>query len=284
MKSKLYFTFLKQITLASFLLLSFQSAFSQSTDPNDPTSPNYKGKSKAYVKKFSGSAGMSFGTGFNVLSESFGNYNFSGNYSLGKSSITLNAEYNHPLDGNTDDIRQWQFEDLEVVWNAPSLNPVTIKGQVINFAPRLSYRAPVSQTSQYSSTYGALTQTLIASTNLGRFTFIFSPRVTLSYHQFETADKDGFTKNIPFAAILAGAIRATVIKNVYLTVSGFYYNGWDYDSNSVPVNGASGNIYYQVNPKLGLTAFAGWRDRVFTNNALFDSQTSSMGLGVITSF
>lgn len=270
--------------MISFLLLASFNTFAQSTDPNDPTSPNYKGKLKTYEKKFSGSAGISFGTGFDEFSESFGVYNFSGNYALGKSSITVNAEYAHPLDGDAENRRRWMFEDLDIVWNAPAFKPVEISGQKINLVPRLNYRAPISGTSRDASSYGSLTATLIGSTNWGRFTFILSPRLTVSHFEFETADQDGFVKNVPVAAIMVGAIRMTVIKNLYLTTSAFYYGGWDYSSNSVPVNGVSGNLYYQLNQKVGLTAFAGWRDRVFSNNSLFDDETSSMGLGVITSF
>ncbi len=275
---------MKYLLTSIFLLLGSFQAIAQSTDPNDPTSPNYKGKLKTYEKKFSGSAGISFGTGFDEFSESFGIYNFSGNYALGASSITINAEYAHPLDGDAENERRWEFEDLDIVWNAPAFKPVEISGQKINLVPRLNYRAPISGTSQDASTYGTITGTLIGSTNVGRFTFILSPRLALSHFEFETADQDGFVKNVPVAAIMVGAIRMTVIKNLFLTTSAFYYGGWDYDGNSVPVNGVSGNLYYQLNPKVGLTAFAGWRDRVFSNNSLFDSETSSMGLGVITNF
>lgn len=276
------FLILAKCFLLTFLFVTQVNA--QSADPNDPTSPNYKGKLKTYEKKFSGSAGISFGTGFDEFSESFGVYNFSGNYALGTSSITVNAEYSHPLDGDTENARRWAFEDLDIVWNAPALKPLEVRGQKINLVPRINYRAPISTTSIDASSYGAITTTLIGSTNMGRFTFILSPRLTFSHFGFETADKNGFEKNVPFAATMVGAIRMTVLKNLFLTTSAFYYSGWDYSSNSVPISGASGNIYYQLNQKVGLTAFAGWRDRVFTNNSLFDDDTSNMGLGVITSF
>lgn len=224
------------------------------------------------------------GTGFDQFSESFGAYSFSGSYAIGSSSFTLNAEYLHPLDGDTDDTNSWRFDDIDLVWNAPALKPITIGSQNINLAPRLTYRAPISGTSQNARSYGTLIGTLIGVTNVGRFSFILSPRVNLSYHEFETADEIGEVKNSPVAASLVGAIRVTILRNLFLTGTAFYHHGWAYDFSSIPVNGASTNIYYQATPKVGLTAFASWRDRVYTNNSAFDDDASTMGLGVITNF
>lgn len=275
----------KSIGMWGVLGLIFYSTlcFGQ-TDPNDPSSPNYKGKKQVYQKKYSASLGASMGRGFDEFSESFGAYSFSGSYALGKTSITLNADYSHPLDGDTDDVRPWRMSDLELVWNLSALKPLEVGGKNINLVPRLTYRIPNSATSRYASSYGSVVGTLISSLNVGRFSFILSPRLTLSYHEYETADQAGFVKNTPFAAALVGTVRATVIKDVYLSGTLFVHNGWTYDFDVVPVTGVSSNIYYQATPTLGLMAYMTWRDRVYSNNSLFDDETSSMGLGVITNF
>jgi hypothetical protein len=254
-------------------------------DPNNPASPNYKGKTTAvYQKKFFATVGTAFGRGLDQYSEAYGNYSFSGSYSLSKSSLTVNLDYSHPLDGDTDNTDQWRFEDIDFVWNAPALKPLNIRGQSINLIPRYTYRAPLSKVSQNSTTYGSLISTLIVMTNVGRFAFILSPQLSLSYHQYQTRDVAGSVKNVPVALSMAGTIRALVIKNLYLTGSYFYYQGFDYDLGSVPVNGLSSSLYYQATPKVGLTAFTSWRDRVYSNNSLFDGDTSSVGLGMIASF
>lgn len=275
----------KSIGLLGVLgLLFFSSLCYGQTDPNDPASPNYKGKKQVYVKKFFASVGASAGRGFDEFSESYGFYSFSGSYAFGKSSVTLNADYSHPLDGDTDDTRVWRMSDLEVVWNAPAFKPLTVGVKNISLVPRLTYRIPNSETSRYAGSYGSVVGNLISVLNMGRFSFILSPRLTLSYHEFETADAAGFTKNSPVSVALVGTVRATVIKNLYLSGTVFAHQGWTYDLSTVPVTGMSSNIYYQATPTMGLTAFVSWRDRVYSNNSLFDDETSSMGLGVIASF
>lgn len=254
-------------------------------DPNDPTSPNYKGKTSAVQRqKYTATISSTFGRGINEFSESFGAYSFSGGYNLKKSSLTMNVDYRHPLDGDTDDTRQWRFDDVEMIWNAPALKPREVGGQKINFLPRLIYRAPVSETSQYASSYGSLIGTLVSMTNYGRFSFILTPQLHMSYHEFETADVAGFTNNVPLALAMSATVRMMVIKNLFITGSTFYYQGYDYDFGSQPTNGLSGNIFYQATPKLGLVAYTSWRDRVYSNNSLFASETSAMGFGLLTTF
>ncbi len=270
------------VTIAIFSL-STAICFGQA-DPNNPTSPNYRGKSSGPQKKYFATLGASMGRGFDEFAESVGTYNFSGSYVAGDSSFTLNADYIHPLDGDTDDTQPWRFEDVEIVWNAPALNPIKVADRSINLVPRLTYRAPVSGTSRAANSFGSLEGNLIALMNVGRFAFILSPRISLSYHEFETADEAGEIKNVPVAATLVTAVRMSVINNLFFTVSAFAQHGWDYDFGSAPVNGAASNLYYQVTPKWGLQAFVSWRDRVYTNNSLFDDETSELGLGLIANF
>jgi hypothetical protein len=272
-----------QTTFFFVFFLTSALCFGQA-DPNDPASPNYRGKKSVYQKKYFATVAASMGRGFDEFSESFGAYSFSGSYALGKSSITLNMDYTHPLDGDTDDSNPWRFDDVELVWNAPAFEPLNIGGRKVNLVPRVTYRAPISGTSQSAHSYGTVIGTLIGVMNVGRYAFILSPRINLSYHEFDTADEVGNIKNAPVAASLVGAIRVSVIKNLFFTASAFAHNGWAYDGSPVPVNGVSSNLFYQATPKVGLTAFIGWRDRVYSNNSLFDDETSNMGLGLITNF
>lgn len=287
--SKLLFNkFTTQMTIM-FALTAFMatSAFAQ-TDPNDPSSPNYRGKNKVYTRKFTGAAGAAFGRGLDQYDEAFGSYSFSGNYALNRSSITVNLGYKNPLDGDTDNRRDagqgWMFEDVGIVWNAPLMNPIVISGQSISLAPRLSYRAPVSFASRDAGSYGSVTGALIGSTSVDRFTFILSPRATVSYHDYETRDVAGFVKNRPFGLTLVSSIRALVIKNLYLSGTGFLYNAWDYNFGAQAATGLSSNVYYQASKNIGLTAYITWSDLTRSNNVLFDDDRSEMGLGLISTF
>lgn len=274
--------YLNKILFLVLFLTSHLVAFGQA-DPTDPSSPNYRG-ANAVVDKFTGTLGATVGQGYDEFSEAFGIYTFSGNYILDTGSLTLNAEYTHPLDGDTDNLNNWQLEDLEIVYNAPSLKPVEFGARKINLRPRYALFAPTSNASSKAGLRVRAVASLIEYTSISRFTFILSQSLSLSRHQFETVDQSGTIKNTPVSLSLAASIRATLIKNLMLTGTAFVVNSWAYDADYIPLTGLSSNLYYQATPTVGLTAFVSWRDRVLTNNSVFDDDASRMGLGIVKSF
>lgn len=254
-------------------------------DPNDPTSPNYKKNLKSVVTdRWSLSVMAQAGRAMQEFSESYAYYAASATYMLDKGSLTLNADYSHPVDGVTDDTRPWRFGDPSITYNSPMLFDFNIFKQKFNVMSRISYLAPASEASRNSSSYGFLIGTMNAVSSFGRFTLILSPSVFLSYHEYETADVFGFTPNSPLAVRGAATLRAQIIRDVSMTLTGFLHNFWDYESRSKLIQGVSSNLIYQVNTDLSVNAFVSYRDRIVTNNSLFDDDTVQTGFGIIYTF
>lgn len=275
---------IRGVILICILAMTLPS-LAQSNDPNDPSSPNYKKSVTKQVKdRWMFSVMGQTGRAMQEFSETYMYYAVTGTYLLDKGSLTFTADYSHPLDLDTPDKDPWELGDPSVTYNSPSLFGFKFLGQDVNVVSRVSYLAPVSSTSQDTSSYGMLVGTLNAVASTGRFTFIASPSLLLSYHGYETADEFGFSPNYPVMARLGGTVRAQIWKNLSATATGYMQNAWAYQGQSILIQGMSSNLIYQVRPDTTLLAFVSWRDRMVTTNSLFDDDTVQTGLGLIYMF
>lgn len=267
------------------LILSLGVMTAKASDPNDPTSPNYRKSLEKVVKdRWSLSLMSQAGRALQEFSETYVYYAASATYLLDKGSLTFSADYIHPLDLDTANRDPWELGDPSLTYTSPMLFDFNVGSAKFNVMSRVTYLAPVSGTSRNSSTYGMLAGTLNAITSKGRFTFIAAPTLFLSYHQYETADVWGYNRNNPVSLRMMGTVRAQVSRAVSATFSGFLMNSWDYSGESRMTQGVSSNVIYQVNQQFSVLAFASWRDRVITTNSLFDDDTVQTGLGAIYMF
>lgn len=275
-------TFIKTNLL---LLISFWSLVAVASDPNDPTSPNYRKSLEKVVKdRWSFSVLAQAGRAMQEFSEAYAYYEASATYLLDEGSLTLSAGYSHPTDFDTANRDPWEWSDPSITYSSPVIYKFAVGESQFNVNSRVSYLAPVSGTSRNARSYGMMLGTLNAITSYGRFTFIASPTLFLGYHQYETADVFGYVRNSPVSLRLMGTVRAQIWKGLSGTFSGFVMNSWDYSADSRATQGVSSNIIYQVNNKFSVMAYASWRDRVITNNSLFDDDTVQTGLGAFYMF
>lgn len=271
--------------LIYFLMVSTLPAAALASDPNDPTSPNYRKSLEKVVKdRWALSMMAQAGRAMQEFSETYVYYAATASYLLDEGSLTFSADYIHPLDLDTANKDPWELGDPSVTYNSPMLFNFSLGNTKVNVLSRLSYLAPVSGTSRNTSSYGMVIGTLNAIASKGRFTFIASPSLLLSYHQYETADVFGYSPNSPVSARMTGTIRGQVSRGLSATVSGFIMNSWDYNGTGRLIQGVSSNLIYQVNKDFSVLAFASWRDRVITTNSLFDDDTVQTGLGAIYMF
>ena len=255
------------------------------SDPNDPTSPNYRKSIEKVVKdRWSLSVMTQAGRAMQEFSETYVYYAASATYLLDKGSLTFSADYIHPLDLDTANKDPWELGDPSLTYTSPLLFGFSVGKSKFNVSSRVTYLAPVSGTSRNASSFGMVAGTLNAVTSKGRFTFIAAPTLFLSYHRYETADVFGYNRNNPVSLRLMGTVRAQVWKEISATLSGFVMNSWDYSGTARLIQGLSSNVIYQINPQFSVLAFASWRDRVITTNSLFDDDTVQTGLGAIYMF
>jgi hypothetical protein len=113
-----------------------------------------------------------------------------------------------------------------------------------------------------------------------KWTLAATPALSLAYHEFDTADEAGFLKNSPLGVTVGGSARYGLTRKLGFVASASVTNLFDYDFNSRNVQSVAGSVQYLVNKKIFVALVARWRDRVITNNALFDDSASLVGLNV----
>jgi len=271
--------FLKVVLFIGFFLIG-TSAYSQSADPYDPSSPNYVGN-KAKIKRPKWSASVSstlFGTQdpaseLGLFYDGVLGYFFNKNL---RGDVTLS--YSHTSDFNASQPSRWQFEDISLRLLRPSIWKSKNSKWSSTLISRLDL--PTSQTSQNSGQFGRLNFSFQTVTRWKKFTFAFVPRLGLSWHEYETQDRDGVLKNSPLSGALSVSARYSLTKKIGFVVATGLTTLIDYDFNNQNVQVVSGSIQYLVNKKVFVSGGFRWRDRVVTNNSLFDDDASLMSLSI----
>lgn len=252
-------------------------AFAQS-DPYDPSSPNYVGnKAKVKLPKWNANIEASLLRGFDKLSEEAAYYQALVGYSFSKSlKGNVMLGYSHPLDGDAENPDRWQLEDVRLQLTNPSIWKSESKAQNLSLVGSLSL--PTSTTSQnagqiFSSSIGAR-----FSHRWSKFTFLASPRLVASWHQYETRDQDGYVKNSPLGLSFGLTLRYAVSRKAALLTGASLYSAFDYDFGNKNVQTVFGAVQYTLTKKSYLVLSARWRDRILSNNSLFDDDASMASL------
>jgi len=256
-------------------------AFAQA-DPYDPSSPNYVGNSsKVKVPKYNANISatafqsldpeetIELGASYEFLVGRYFNKNLRGDVTVG---------YSHPFDLDAERPDRWEFDDVSLRLLKPSVWKSDSKNQ--NLALIGSLRLPTSGTSQDASLYSQARVTAQYSYRYKKWTLAATPTLSLAWHEFETADEDGFLKNSPLGVTVGGSARYGFNSKLGFVAAVSAVNLFDYDFNARTIQAVSGSLQYLVNKKTFIAVVARWRDRTVTNNALFDDSASLVGLNL----
>lgn len=272
----------KLLAATGVVLCMGSLAFAQA-DPYDPSSPNYVGnKAKVKRPKYNASISASAFRGLDEFAEEGAYYEgVIGTYLNKNLRGDVTVGYSHPLDLDAERTDRWELEDVTLRLLRPSIWKSDSKAQNLSLIGAM--RLPTSGTSQDSGLYSSAAVTAQYTYRLKRFTFAAAPRLGLSLHEFETTDEAGFLKNSPVSLGVGGSVRYGITSKLGVVAAARITNLWDYDFNSRNVQTVAGSVQYAVNKKVFLVLSGRWRDRVITNNSLFDDDASSVALTMVYS-
>lgn len=249
-------------------LLCFGVIGHAQSDPYDPNSPNYIGK-RARAPKFNAQLSA---MGFRSPDE----FSDTGMYYEGYLGFSLTeklkggviAGYSHPTDFDAQNPKRWRFEDVQFRLIHPSYWTSKDKKARLNLSASLS--APTSGTSINAGmiTSGQLAAQYVYS--LGKVSLSLTPGITAAYHEYETQDEDGFIKNSPLGFTAGGSLRYQVFSKLGAVVGASLYNYFDYDFTNYNIQTYRASIDYSPTNKIILMVGTRWRNRVISNNSLFD--------------
>lgn len=272
-----------KLLAAMGIVVSMGSKVWAQADPYDPSSPNYVGnKAKVKRPRFNGSMSATAFRGLDEFAEEGAYYEgvlgFYVNDNL-RGDVTVG--YSHPLDLDAARTDRWEFEDVSLRLLKPSVWKSDSKAQ--NLALIGSLRVPTSGTSGDSGLYSAARVSAQYSYRFGKFTLAVVPSLGLSLHEFETADEAGFIKNAPLSLGASSSLRYSITRKLGIVAGLGLTSLYDYDFNNRNIQNVSGSIQYAVNNKTFLVLGMRWRDRIITNNALFDDDASAATLTLVYS-
>jgi hypothetical protein len=257
-------------------------AFAQA-DPYDPSSPNYVGnKAKVKRPRFNASISASAFRSFDEFAEEGAYYEgIVGMYINDNLRSDVTVGYSHPFDLDAERTDRWELEDITLRLLRPSYWKSDSKSQNLAFIGSLTL--PTSGTSQDASLYSRLRFTAQYTYRVGRYTFAATPSITAALHEFETADEDGFLRNNPLGVTAGGSVRYAISSKLGVLAAVSIASLFDYDFQNRNVQSISGAVQYALNKKVFLQLSGRWRDRVITNNSLFDDDASQVALTMVYS-
>lgn len=261
------------------LTLSIQ-AFAQ-LDPYDPSSPNYVGNKVAAKKntsliRFSTASLSTFaGRSFDEFAETGIFYSGTVGFRVGKKwSSDVTVDYSHPLDLDAERPDRWELEDITL--RAVRPNIWKSKSKRAYSSLQLALSLPTSGTSQDSSLQASFSASAPTAIRANKFTFILTPTLVVARHRFDTADVFGFEKNSPIGAAASGAVRYSITRKLAVLGSASIYTFWDYDGRNKNIQTLRASAQYAISKHWFGTFGYRWRDRVVTNNSVFDDDATLM--------
>ncbi len=261
------------------LTLSIQ-AFAQ-LDPYDPSSPNYVGnkvtakKNKSLIRFSTASLSTAAGRSFDEFGETAVFYSGTVGFRVGeKWSSDVTVDYSHPLDLDAERPDRWELEDVTLRAVRPNVWKSKDKSTYMSLQFALSL--PTSGTSQDSGMRASASVRAPIAKRMGKATLIVTPTLVVANHRFDTADEFGFVKNSPYGAALSGALRYSITRKLAVLGAASIYTYWDYQSRNKNIQSLSASLQYSISNHWFGTFGYRWRDRIITNNSVFDDDTSRL--------
>lgn len=223
------------------------------------------------------------------LSDYYSNYSISGNYqfrpgiffnfSTGYSSIIYQDGGSFLVNNQSASAEKYGLSDLTLGISLPGYLSLKKINSILTFGSDL--RLPLSQASRDTSMHASLTTYAQLRTRLSRrWMSSFTSSLILANYTYDDADVFGYQVNSPLGLSNSIGLNYNFWRN--LTAYGSYglYHRYDYEGYIDNIQTISTGILVPATQKLYINFGYMWRDRVITNDRLFDNNKSYYSLGV----
>jgi hypothetical protein len=183
--------------------------------------------------------------------------------------------YAQPISDNYDKVRYYGVSDIDLGFNTA---PFYKNKHNFTLAATSGITLPTSELSQRSSLITSWSGGLITSTLLqNNFRFSTSHIAILNWYRYQTSDEAGFSYNAPYA-FSNNATLSWSYQRVYTSAS----LGWAYVKNYAGTGSNIESLRAGLGLRMGAATsaeiYGRWADRMLTNNAMFDDDTTTFGL------
>lgn len=192
-------------------------------------------------------------------------------------TFSFSTSYNQPVTTDQDVVRRYGFGDVDLGIGYENLYSFSDVGQL---AGNLSFTLPTSRASRYASMRGAVTGGLSTSWKLpSNFSLSSNHSLTAYSYKYDTADADGNTYNSPFG--LTNTVGAGWgYKQLRLNAGAGLYYTQNFAGTDITVQSFTSSVAYTFAANITTALGFSWRDRILTNNSLFDDDTTVTSFSV----
>lgn len=192
-------------------------------------------------------------------------------YSPHDKTFLFNSESANP--------RMYGLTDLRIGISLPSYITLEEMKSIVSFGSRLTL--PTSTRSLDKSLVATLTTYAQMRTRLTpKLMSSVSTSLLLSHFRYDDADVFGYEVNSPLGVSTSLSLSYNLWKRVSTYMYYELYGRYDYDSNFDMIQTMSAGVLVPVTSKLQINFDYMWRDRVITNERLFDNTRSYYSLGL----
>lgn len=232
-------------------------------------------------KAWSLSGSATAGKNLDYYSDYFSAFGFGGSYTFSKQYVvSIGSSYSQSLQEyvNPQDEDRYGFGDIGLDFSTPGIwkSP----DGLTSFSPSISGVIPTSRASQKASLQGSISPGFsIGHSFTNWLTLTTNHSIDFNSYGYETGDEAGNYYNSPFG-ITNGIGLSSSYEFITLSVGYAYYYSIDAAGTNVSVQSLKGGMSLAVQKNISLSVGAKWQDRLLTNNALFDDDTTSFNFGL----
>ena len=230
--------------------------------------------------------GGSIRTGLSKSQDEYSEFFSSTSFSLSRGlrngkSLSISTSYAQPVSDDRDKVQRFGMGDLNVTLGFDEIFRFNESGSM---AGSLGVTAPTSRASRNSSMNGAVNGSVSTSWKLPKaIRFSTSHSLTLYSYQYDTASERGGPYNSPFGTS-NGISLGWGANGFRLRGSYSLYYTKNYANTEIWVQSVGTSVSYSVTKSISAALGFSWRDRIITNNSLFDDDTTVTSLSASYSF
>lgn len=227
------------------------------------------------VSKWTSSAQLSYSKNQDYYSDAFTSLGLGVGYKIKPNWMSyLEAGYSTPISNNPEKTERYGISDVDL-----GLNVGQIYKNKYNFTvgATTSLTLPTSTISKNSSLNAGWSGGLTTSTPLQYGFNVSSSHILFAnWYRYETADEAGYSYNYPFGYSNSIALRWSK-KSFYVSGSfGLTYLK-DFADTEINIQSTRAAIGYSLTKIVSAEIYGRWKDRVLTNNSVFDEDNTYMG-------
>lgn len=192
----------------------------------------------------------------------------------------MDWSYLSPFSSAEEDVRRFGVRNLSLGLTKDLYGKKFSNGLSFSMLGLAEVTAPLSETARDAGMRGGTAAGLLTNSVYKRFIFSTSHFAIYENYEFETANAIGTSYNNPWWVINGASL--TWLTTRKFNIRGGYSLSYseNFNGTATPIQSLNGAMTYIPNRDFAFSVFVLWRDRLLTNNDMFDDDTTRTGASI----